>query len=138
MSEKGSQAVNEMDLFHGTRQVNPQSIYNSEEGFDMRFSSPGAWGTGCYFAVNASYSAMYSHPLPNGLFQMFLAKVLTGDSAQIASDPGLRMPPLKKKGQRMFGQTRFDTVTGISGDSQIFVTYKNDKAYPFYLITFTL
>jgi hypothetical protein len=84
MLEKGSQSVSEMDLFHETRDINPQYIYNSEEGFDIQFSSVGAWGRGCYFAVNASYSAHYSHYLPNGEFQMFLAKVLTGNSAYIA------------------------------------------------------
>ncbi|XP_062518906.1 uncharacterized protein LOC134194026 isoform X2 [Corticium candelabrum] len=112
MSEKGNQALNELDLFHGPRRVNPKLIYDSEEGFDMRFSSLGAWGIGCYFAVNASYSA--------------------GDSVLSPQNQDLRMPPVKK------GQTRYDTVTGISGDSQIFVTYKNDKAYPFYLITFCI
>ena len=48
----------------------------------MRFSAKGMWGEANYFAVNASYSNSYAHS--NGIAgqrQMFLAKVLTGDSS---------------------------------------------------------
>jgi len=43
-------------LWHGTRTTDPRIISGSEEGFDMRFANAGMWGTGNYFAVNASYS----------------------------------------------------------------------------------
>ena len=37
-------------LFHGTSQTDPNLIFRSEEGFDMRFSSSGMWGKAVYFA----------------------------------------------------------------------------------------
>ena len=49
-------------------------IYDSEEGFDMRFSSGGMWGIAVYFAVNASYSNGYAYDA-QGCRQMFFAKV---------------------------------------------------------------
>ena len=51
--EKNKGAVNEMELFHGTRNNDPKSIYSSEEGFDMRYSASSMWDQGNYFAVNA-------------------------------------------------------------------------------------
>ena len=133
MKKKNGGTINEKMLFHGTRNTPPSSIYNNEEGFDMRFSNAGMWGTGNYFAVNARYSNSYSHHLPDGTKQMFLAKVLTGDSIQLQPDNRLRMPPEKSSSK---GVVRYDTVTGQTGGSQVFIAYSNDKAYPFYLISY--
>lgn len=67
-----------MFLYHGTRDTDPMMIYNSEEGFDMRFSRPGMWGQAVYFAKNSRYSNNYAHLLPNNHKQMFYAKVNVG------------------------------------------------------------
>ena len=48
-------------LYHGTRGTKPSEIYQSEEGFDTRFSNEGLWGKAIYFAVNSSYSDVYAH-----------------------------------------------------------------------------
>lgn len=48
-------------LFHGTRKTAPESIFQSEEGFDMRFSNEGMWGQAVYFAKNSAYSNDYCH-----------------------------------------------------------------------------
>jgi hypothetical protein len=42
-------------LWHGSK--NPEMILGCEEGFDLRFSGGGTYGTAIYFARNASYSA---------------------------------------------------------------------------------
>ena len=131
MEEKNSGVVNEMELFHGTRDTDPQDIYDSEEGFDMRFSAPGMWGQANYFAVNACYSHNYAFSDGSGQMGMFLAKVLTGDSFECSSDRSLRMPPLKSSaGGVQLGQVRYDTVTGITNGSRVYMTYDNHKAYP--------
>ena len=134
MKRKNEGVVNEKLLFHGTRNTPPSCIYQDEEGFDMRFSNAGLWGNGNYFAVNASYSHNYAHPPSSSTRQMFLAKVLTGHSVELNIDRSLRMPPVRRsvKGADM----RYDTVTGVTGGSKVFITYSNDKAYPFYLITY--
>jgi len=154
MSRKGPERVNEMELFHGTSSNPPEDIYKSEEGFDMRFSRQGMWGQGNYFAESAQYSSSYAYKTSTsvqksrasaffGLYrttvttvqQIFLVKVLTGDSYTSHSDNTLRMPPYKSSTSSE--KVRYDTVNGITQGSKIYITYSNDKAYPLYLISFT-
>ena len=141
IEQKNGGQANEMELFHGTRGNNPQLIYDSEEGFDMRFSASGMWGQANYFAVNASYSNNYAHTLPNKQKQMFLVKVLTGASYNCSPNSTLRMPPLRPSHTTAgtgvkFSQVRYDTVNGTTGGSTVYMTYDNLKAYPAYLITY--
>ena len=135
MKRKCGGEINEMLLFHGTRNTPPSSIYKDEEGFDMRFGRTGMWGVGNYFAVKASYSDNYAHYLSDGTHQMFLAKVLTGKSIQLPSDETLRVPPIIQPAVE--GNLRYDTVNGETMGSRVYITYSNDKAYPFYLISYS-
>ena len=66
MKRKNNDVINEMILFHGTRNTLPSTIYQDEEGFDMRFGRAGMWGNENYFAVNASYSDNFAHYSPDG------------------------------------------------------------------------
>ena len=101
----------------------------------MRFSSSGLWGQGNYFALKASYSDSYAYRLPNGSKQMFLVKVLAGDSVELKPDRSLRKAP--GKGQGSGGVNfEYDSVNGITQDCRVYITYKNDKTYPFYLVTY--
>ena len=132
--------VNEMELFHGTRANDPKVIYENEDGFDMRYSAAGMWGQANYFAVNASYSHGYAHPTNDGYREMFLVKVLTGDAYDCPSTPSLRKPPMKAagtSGEVSFTQVQYDTVTGVTNGSRVYMTYDNDKAYPAYLVKYT-
>ena len=139
IKKKNQGTAQELDLFHGTRSNPPNLIYTGEEGFDMRFSAQGMWGTGNYFAVNASYSHAYAHPsLATGYRQMFLVKVVVGASCECPSNPSLRMPPEKQsKTTSLFGVERYDSVSGTTKGSKVYIIYDNLKAYPFYLITYT-
>ena len=58
--------------------------------------SNGKWGQANYFAVNASYSHAFSHKNDSGLREMFLVKVITGDSCTCLLNSSLQMPPLNK------------------------------------------
>ena len=125
----------EMELFHGTRAAPPSEIYNGEYGFDLTYSTSGMWGIGTYFAKNASYSCgSYSYQMPNGKRQVFLAQVLTGDVHDCQSDSKLRRPP--KKNEAVSG-LRYNSVSGDTGGSKVYIIYENRVAYPTYLITFT-
>jgi len=89
---------------------------------------------------NASYSNSYAFQSAKGK-QMFLMKVLTGESYNCPPNSSLRMPPNKplsttQGSDVQFTQMNYDTVTGNTGGSQVFMTYDNDKAYPAYLITY--
>ena len=127
--ERRKKELNEKYLFHGTRGRDPAVIINDEEkGFDFRYARDGSmWGSGVYFAVNASYSDRYAYRKPGGtLKQLLLAYVLTGKSYYSVSDGTLKMPP-----------DGFDTVNGNSMDSRVYIVYDHEKAYPAYLITYT-
>jgi poly [ADP-ribose] polymerase 10/14/15 len=126
-----------MELFHGTRNTPPSEIYDGEHGFDTTFCSAGLWGIGTYFAKNASYScSSYSHLLPNGKRQIFLVQVLTGDvyDYKQQNDQTLRRPP-KKTGRTP--TTYYDSVSGETGGSQVYIVYYPNLAYPTFLITYT-
>ena len=57
---------------------------------------------------------------------------------KVASDRSLRMPPpLSYTAGTQLGQARYDTVTGSTGGSRVYMTYDNQKAYPAYLIMYT-
>ncbi len=138
---KNNGVVNELELFHGTRSNNPKIIYENEDGFDMRYSAQGLWGQANYFAVNASYSHNYVHTAPDGAREMFLVKVLTGDSYDCPPNRSLRKPPMKASGpgasgEVSFAQVQYDTVTGVTNGSRVYMIYDNDKAYPAYLIKY--
>lgn len=136
------EGINELDLFHGTSNTEPALIYEGEEGFDMRHSRKGLWGRGIYFAKDAAYSARSYAYGDGNTKQIFLARVITGFSKEMDADRSLRMPPVmdeedcasynvKFKGQR------YDSVNGVTGDTPVYIIYNNNRAYPFYLITFT-
>ncbi|CAF0810911.1 unnamed protein product [Adineta steineri] len=125
----------EMELFHGTKATPPSEIYNGEFGFDMTFSTSGMWGIGTYFAKNASYSCnSYYSELPDGKRQVFLAQVLTGDVYNCKSDSTMRRAPKKNEG---VSGLRYNSVSGDTGGSKVYIVYENRVAYPTYLITFT-
>ena len=105
----------------------------------MRFSAEGKWGLASYFAVNASYSNAYAYQTSSGYREIFLVKVLIGDSCPCAANSSLRLPPEKPggtSGSLPFSKTRYDTVTGVTAGSQVYMTYDNDKTYPAYLIQY--
>ena len=139
LDRKNRGLINEMELFHGTQSNDPKLIYEGEDGFDMRYGAQGMWGVANYFAVSASYSDNYAHQTLTGK-EIFLVKVLTGSSYDCPPDETLRMPPAKPGAQEgndiQVSQMKYDTVTGHTSGSQVFMTYDNDKAYPAYLITY--
>jgi len=118
-------------LFHGTRSNEPINIYGGDEvGFDMRFCTSGMWGIGVYFATKSSYSNGYAYT--KTYKQMFLADVIVGDFYYCDPNSSLRMPPVKPGTKNQ----RFDSVSGTTCETQVFIIYENSKAYPQYLITY--
>lgn len=156
IEQKNGGDANEMELFHGSRGNDPQDIIEDEDGFDMRCSRGGMWGAANYFAVNASYSHSYSHPVSTAYSQplsrysffrstysssymaererqMFLAKVLVGESYETvgSSNSALKKPPFKPGTKE-----KYDSVSGHTHGSKVYMTYDNSRAYPAYLITY--
>lgn len=117
-------------LFHGTSNTEPSFIYKSENGFDSRFSKPGLYGTGIYFANAAGYSLNYVHRNKEGFYQMIYGLVLVGDSTTARKNNDIKMPPLKPNSEI----ERFDAIR--DENSGHYIVYDNLKAYPAYIITF--
>ena len=123
-------------LFHGTRQNDPKLIYRGTDGFDMRHSNAGVWGRGNYFAANASYSDSYAYQ-KDGLRKMFAAWVLTGITCDSAPDSSLIKPPVRNRdAAESQVKHHYDTVTGMTGGTRVYITYDNRHAYPAYLIVY--
>ncbi|KAL6051801.1 hypothetical protein QOT17_018962 [Balamuthia mandrillaris] len=139
MEKKNGGDANECLLFHGTRSAHPSCIYNGQEGFDMRVSGrQGLWGLANYFALNASYSHDYAHTTSDNLKQMFLVKVLVGDNVELQSNRALTKPPQKSTSNSLGFVEDYDSVSGHTNGSKVFMIYTLNHAYPDYLITYTL
>jgi len=143
VAKKNGGFANEMELFHGSRGTPPHEIYNGEEGFDMRFSAPGMWGLGIYFASSPRYSKNYAHPTArDGTLQIFLAKVIVGAAYYCPPNSTLRTPPAKKQPTNCNSNSipaateYYDSVEGDLSPGKAHIVYSNSKAYPTYLITF--
>lgn len=68
---------------------------------------------------------------------MFYARVLTGASQRIMpNDSSLKKPPAKTTATDSGIVEYFDSVTGETGNSQVFMLYENARAVPEYLITY--
>lgn len=124
-------------LFHGTRNNNPEKIYEEDSGFDMRHSAQGMWGRGNYFAKNASYSDVYAYR-DSGMKKMFAAWVLTGICYDCPPNSSLIKPPERQRSDAAESKLkyRYDSVTGVTGGTRVYITYDNDHAYPAYLIVY--
>eukprot|EP00347_Sterkiella_histriomuscorum_P016158 403354258 len=120
-------------LYHGTKQTPPEKIYDSEEGFNMQFSSGGMWGKAIYFSQNSSYSNNYSSQTPQNTSQMFFARVLVGNYAPLPPSTSIKMPPIVQGDPH---GNFHDSIKGNTGGSDVFMIYANNKAYPEYLITY--
>lgn len=90
-----------------------------------------AFGKGTYFALNASYSSSNTYSVPNaqGHKHMYLCRVLTGDFT--TGNSAMIVPPAKNA-----NCDPYDTVVDNPTAPTIFVVFRDDNAYPEYLITF--
>jgi hypothetical protein len=102
----------------------------------MRYSNPGMWGSGIYFAVNASYSNDYAFQnASDGSKSFFYAKVAIGQTIKLDPNNKIRVPPLKPNQNGKLEES-FDSIQGFTNNSDIFIIYENSRAYPQYLITY--
>lgn len=143
MEKKCAAGANEIRVFHGTRDNPPERIYNGEKGFDHRFCN-GMWGPASYFAVNAQYcDSGYFHLLSDGTRQIFMVCLCAGDVFHSEPDSNLRKPPLKAQTripsstqQLNFTDVYYDTVSGNTSGTLVYMLYETGRAYPEYLITY--
>jgi len=123
---------NEIWAVHGSVLDSLDNI--SANGFNRSYNGKNAtvFGKGAYFAKTGNFtyscSPRYAAPNTDGTQSMILARVVQGKSTLGTSD--MLEPPYIDAQTKL----RYDTTTDGSG--LILVTYKDQQAYPAYLITF--
>ena len=91
-----------------------------------------------YFALHSSYSIAYSHPDKDGLAQLFMCRVMVGETTPVESTQGkgpeaeIKVPPVRIEAT----QGLYDSTTNMKKPPTIFVCYHDAQAYPEYLVTF--
>ena len=127
--------ANEVYLWHGTSSTDPYAIFSGDRcGFDLRYANDGLWGRGIYFAATAWYSDHLAFIRKNQHKQLLYSSVLLGDcSPEIPSNRSLRMPPLKNSAN---SSDRYDSVKGITCNTDVYIVYDSQKAYPAYQVIY--
>jgi len=72
----------------------------------------------------------------NGLKEIILAQVLVGDCCECPSDQSLRVPPFKPTAGGGESHIRYDSVSGMTGGSRVYITYDNGCAKPMYKVSY--
>ncbi len=69
---------------------------------------------------------------------MFLARVLVGDCVHVMPNNNALLKPPSKGTSSLLGfvSEDYDSVSGDTNGSKVFMIYENGRAYPEYLITF--
>jgi len=137
-------------LFHGTKEPNlilGSGLEANCDGFDFRRSQEGQYGIGAYFAACAAYPVRI-HPRrenADGTFSLIVAEVLLGSVKDLGpnTDTSLRLPPERRPG--LLHDSVRGTEKGIGHrrstadeHGEQFVVYKNNQAYPHFLIVVKL
>ena len=123
-------------LFHGTRTTDPKVIWgDKEESFNINYTSDtNLLGRGIYFAQSPEYSVNYSSPCPEGK-QMFCCLVLVGDS-ETFNHQQLSKTIKDTNIKDTVKKIKYESNTAFLQGSNVYVVYKNRRAYPLYLITY--
>ena len=90
-----------------------------------------AFGQGCYFARDASYSNGYAAKDQQGMKRMYLVRVLTGEYTQ-GSSSMIVAPPKDPNDSTVL----YESVVNTTSNPTIFVVFYDADAYPEYLITY--
>eukprot|EP01084_Bolivina_argentea_P150753 263238_1 len=124
----GDNALNEKQLFHGTKQDVMKCI--EIQGFRKEFNHRARYGEGTYLAKDASYSVHYSKQNGNGIYKMFLCYVLCGEMYIGSQNYQLTNWPIKNNG------LMYDSLVDNMYDPKIVVIHENVRAYPMFVIHF--
>ncbi|WAR04650.1 PAR11-like protein, partial [Mya arenaria] len=123
-----SSALDKRNLYHGTDSDNAiRGICTNN--FDFRLSGKNATrhGDGAYFASDAKYSHLYTHPPTRYMFQ---AVVLVGSYTQ--GKPEYRRPPPKPGREHEL----YDSCVDNMDNPRIFVAFEKTQYYPEFLIQY--
>jgi hypothetical protein len=130
--EAGMRRFERLQLWHGTSRETASKI--TTMGFNRSFCGKNAtrFGKGVYFARHAGYSLdpKYSEPDACGLQRILCCRVLVGEYAVGAC--GMIEPPARHNRPGLLCDSTVDQLANPS----IFVAFKDDYAFPEYVVTF--
>jgi len=124
-------------LFHGTRDVDPKRIYDGYyENFDVACADAGLWGKGVHFATDAFYSTSHVYKNNDESCSMLVAEVAVGNYYDYGTnnDNSLLYPPNLPNNN----YKRYDSVSGITEGTRVYIIYNSNQAYSKYLITYSV
>lgn len=121
LSALRSSAVEEKQMFHGTKFANVDKIANN--GFQVEYNQRSSYGRGTYFSNFASYSRDYTNTDNELVSYMFLCDVLVGKCVVVS-------------GGRPIDTRLYDNGVDNLTIPSIVVCPYNDGCYPRYLIAF--
>lgn len=145
-------------LFHGSRYVDPHTIY-SAFGFDVRLGNKTSlWGKGAYFAEDAEYANVFSYRNKNNpeIRQLIFAKVIVDETFNFGTyqNNSLANAPFKipyTNPEPLLMYQHYNSVSGLTTIPQIvgqynenkklyrvYTVYGLDKAYPEYIISYRI
>ena len=131
-SVKVDEKINELFLFHGTREENAMLI--AEGGFKPSLCG-GLYGAGTYCADYSCKSMQYTPATANGERVFIICRVLMGHAFNTDKTLEHHKEPPEVKGHR------FDSVFAQEGkankkrqEHNEYITYSADQVYPEYLV----
>ena len=135
---KNKGIINELTLFHGSKENDPMIICKGEDGFDLRLSNKGSWGVALYFSESTKYADRFAHTTPEGDKEIMVVFVLTGEAFDCGTKQNkeLRMPPVKDRLQDNLQNIKYDSVSAISKDTRVHMLYETNRAYPAYVVKY--
>lgn len=136
MLKRNHGIIHEMDLFHGSGSIDPLEITCGEDGFDLRLSCGGSWGYAIYLSESAQYSDRFAYCTTADVRAIIIAKALIGISFDFGTTKKkeLRMPPIREISEQNMSNIRYDSVSGITRNTRVFMLYHNYRAYPSYIV----
>ncbi|XP_063415772.1 protein mono-ADP-ribosyltransferase PARP14-like [Mytilus trossulus] len=134
--------INEVYLFHGTKEENIYSILT--DGLDKRLSSNAMFGSGIYFAESSTKADQYTDCKTDRSMdqkRFFLSRVCLGNTYIIEEPRSLRKPPCticKEEVCRVHDRINFADSVVADGKCLFreFIVFNNNQCYPEYLITY--
>lgn len=144
INKKNGGHVNEIMLFYGNKNTNPENICKSE---DQRFYTKGKWGMGAYFTKEALHAHGYAYEHDDGSQSLIMATVILGYCKDFGTQPSptLRIPPQRPVTEDSYmytincAQPKFDSVVGkVTEAIPLYVVYNHQNVYPAYLIKYRL
>ena len=135
---KNDGIINELTLFHGTKGNDPMVICEGEDGFDLRLSKKGSWGYALYFSENIVYADKFAHITSEGNRELLIANVLVGEAYDFGTSHNqeLKMPPIKQRSKKDLINIKYDSVSGITKDTRVYMIYEAHKTYPAYVVNY--